>query len=292
MSPLFNSLLSVVFLICGIAATFIMLELRGAPKDRLINAALIKLHKISGWIFTSIFLLLVIVMIGKVSGYKEEVSARISFHIVLSLALIPLLAIKIIIVRRYPRLSQNLITLGPAVLVLSVALSGITAGYYFMHSSDLKYVSLAKFDDKILDENLGRQVVIQKCNKCHTLERVYRAFKSEDGWTLTINRMASLDAPNISSFDIKQSIHFLINRQKSLKGEDESKLNEAIGKTIMETKCTSCHALDRIIQARKVKDNWESTVNRMIDYSGDSEFLTKKEQKELIEYLIISKERG
>ena len=203
-----------------------------------------------------------------------------------------MLAIKIIIVRRYPRLSQNLITLGPAVLVLSVALSGITAGYYFMHSSDLKYVSLAKFDDKILDENLGRQVVIQKCNKCHTLERVYRAFKSEDGWTLTINRMASLDAPNISSFDIKQSIHFLINRQKLLKGEDENKLNEAIGKTIMETKCTSCHALDRIIQARKVKDNCESTVNRMIEYSGDSELLTKKEQKELIEYLSSSKERG
>lgn len=115
---------------------------------------------------------------------------------------------------------------------------------------------------------------------------MYRAIKSENGWTSTINRMASLDAPNISSFDIKQSIHFLLNRQKSLKGEDESKLNKAVGKTIMETKCTVCHELDRIIQARKVKNNWESTVNRMIDYSGDSEFLTKKEQKELIEYLI------
>ena len=286
MSPLFNSSLSVVFLISGIAATFIMLELRGAPKDRSINPTLIKLHKIFGWIFTIIFLLLVIVMIGKVSGYTEEVSPRISFHIVLSLALIPLLAIKIIIARRYPRLSQNLISFGPAVLVLSVALSGITGGYYFMHSSDLKYVALAEFDDKILDENLGRQVVNQKCRKCHTLERVYRAFKSKDGWTSTINRMASLDAPNISSFDIKQSIHFLINRQKSLKGEDENKLNEAIGKTIMETKCTSCHELDRIIQARKEKDNWKSTVNRMINYSGDSELLTKKEQKELIQYLI------
>ena len=286
MSPLFNSSLSALFLISGIAATFIMLELRGAPKDRPVNAVLIRLHKIFGWIFTCIFLLLVIVMIVKVSGYTEEVSPRISFHIVLSLALIPLLAIKIIIARRYPRLSQNLITFGPAVLVLSVALSGITAGYYFMHSSDLNYVSLAEFDDKILDKNLGRQVVNQKCGKCHTLERVYRAFKSEAGWTSTINRMASLDAPNISSFDIKQSIHFLINRQKAKKGEDKNKLDKAIGKTIMETKCTSCHELDRIIKARKAKDNWESTVKRMIDYSGDSKFLTKKEQTKLIEYLI------
>jgi cytochrome c5 len=218
----------------------------------------------------------------------SEISSRISFHIILALSLIPLLAVKIIIARRYPRLSPNLTTFGPAVLIFAVALSGVTAGYYFMHSSDLKYVSLAEFDVKILDENLGRQVVNQKCNKCHTLERVYRAFKSEEGWTSTINKMASLDAPNISSFDIKQAIHFLTNRQQSLKDKDESKVNKAIGKTIMETKCTICHELDRIIQARDVKteDNWETTVTRMIDNSGDPDYLTTQEQKKLIEYLI------
>jgi hypothetical protein len=72
MSPLFNSLLSVAFLIFGIAATFIMLELRGAPEDRSINSTLINLHRIFGWIFTGIYLFLVLVMIVKVSGYKEE----------------------------------------------------------------------------------------------------------------------------------------------------------------------------------------------------------------------------
>ncbi|MDA3917206.1 MAG: hypothetical protein PF690_09560 [Deltaproteobacteria bacterium] len=286
MSPLFNSSIAIIFLICGIAATFIMLELRGAPKDRSINATLIKLHKIFGWIFMGIFLLLLIVMIIKVSGYKEEISSRISFHIVLSLALIPLLGIKIIIARRYPRLSQYLIAFGPIALAFAVALTGLTAGYYFMHSSDIKYVSLTGSDSKILDENLGRQVVNQRCNKCHTLERVYRAVKSEEGWTSTINRMASLDAPNISSFDIKQSIHFLANRQKMLKGKDESQLNKAFGKTIMETKCTSCHSLERIVQAKKGKEKWESTVKRMIKYSGNPEYLTKKAKGELIEYLI------
>jgi cytochrome c5 len=286
MGPIFNSSLAVVFLICGIAATLIMLELRGAPKVRSINPTLIKLHKIFGWIFTGIFLLLVIVMIVKVSGYKEEISSRISFHIVLSLALIPLLGIKIIIARRYPRLSQYLIAFGPIALAFGVALSGLTAGYYFIHSSDIKYVSLAESDSQILDDNLGRQVVNQKCNKCHTLERVYRAFKSEDGWTSTINHMAKLDAPNISSFDIKQAIHFLTNRQTSLKGEDQSKLAKAIGKTIMETKCTSCHALDRIVRSTKDKEKWEKTVSRMIKYSGNSEYLTKQGKAELIEYLI------
>jgi cytochrome c5 len=285
MSPLFNSLLSVVFIVCGFAALFIMLELRGAPKERSINPLLIKLHKIFGWIFTSIFLLMIIIMILKVSGYTDKISPRISFHIVLSLALIPLLAVKIIIARRYPRLSPNLVNFGPAVLIFAVALSGLTAGYYFLHSSDLKYVSLAESDTQILDKTLGRQVVNQKCNKCHSLERVYRAVKSEEGWTSTINKMASLDAPNISSFDIKQAIHFLANRQAGQTVTDKIQLNNAVGRTIMETKCTACHALERIIQAEKDKEKWGKTVKRMIKHSGDPEYLTNKEKTELIEFL-------
>ncbi len=285
MTPFFNSSLAILFIVFGIAATFIMLELRGAPKDRPINTLSIKIHRLLGWIFTGIFIILIIVMILKTMGLQEEVSPRVALHIVLALALVPILVIKLVIVRRYPRLSKTLIAFGPGVLILAVALSGITAGYYFLHSSDIKYVSIAEFDNKILDDKLGQQVVNLKCNKCHTLERVYRAFKSQDGWTTTINRMASLDAPNISSFDVKQSIHFLVTRQESLKGEDESDLKEAIGKTIMETKCSACHALDRIVRTTKEKDKWEKTVSRMIDYSGDPVYLTQKTKEELIDYL-------
>lgn len=285
MNPFFNSMLAVVFLVSGVAATFIMLELRGAPRDRAINKTLVKLHRLFGWIFSAVFIFLIAVMINKVVGYQEEVSPRVALHIVLALGLIPLLVIKISIVRRYKRLSNYLVAFGPVALGFAVALSGITAGYYFMHSKNIKYISIGEFDDKILDIKLGRQVISMKCNKCHTLERVYRAVKSEDGWTSTVNRMAELAAPNISSFDIKQSIHFLVERQKSLKGDDENQLNLAIGKDIMGAKCSACHTLDRIVQADKDKDGWENTVSRMIEYSGDPEYLTAKGKVELIQYL-------
>ena len=280
MTPFFNSSLAILFIVFGIAATFIMLELRGAPKDRPINTLSIKIHRLLGWIFTGIFIILIIVMILKTMGLQEEVSPRVALHIVLALALVPILVIKLVIVRRYPRLSKTLIAFGPGVLILAVALSGITAGYYFLHSSDIKYVSIAEFDNKILDDKLGQRSNWSRCTGI-----VYRAFKSQDGWTTTINRMASLDAPNISSFDVKQSIHFLVTRQESLKGEDESDLKEAIGKTIMETKCSACHALDRIVRTTKEKDKWEKTVSRMIDYSGDPVYLTQKTKEELIDYL-------
>ena len=53
----------------------------------------------------------------------------------------------------------------------------------------------------------------------------------------------------------------------------------------METKCTSCHALDRIIRAEKNKEKWGKTVNRMIKDSRNPDYLTKKEKEELIEPL-------
>jgi hypothetical protein len=212
LGQLFNSLLSIVFVICATGATFIMLELRGDPKVRPINTFLIKLHKILGWIFIAIFSFLFIVMIQKLSGYNKEVSARISLHIVLAIFLVPLLAVKLIIARRYPHLSQSLITYGPAILMIAVTLSAITAGFYFISSPELKHAALT-------DLNI--------------------------------------------------------------------KANNIAGKSVMETKCTYCHTIDRIVQASKSEQEWERTVKVMIKRKNDPDFLTKQEQKKLIEYLVI-----
>ncbi|MFU8770141.1 MAG: hypothetical protein ACNA7H_10425 [Desulfotignum sp.] len=292
MNPFVNSILAVVFVVCGTAAVFIMLELHGAPKDRPANALLIRLHKILGWLFTAIFIFLVIVMVIKVSGYKEEVSARGALHIVLALALVPLLGIKILVARRYVRLSRYLAAFGPIALGIGVALSGLGAGYYFMHASDLKYVALTAADSPILDDTLGRQVVNQRCSKCHTLERVFRSVKSETDWAATINRMAALDAPNISSFDIKQAIHFLTWRQKPVKEGDTAGLNQQFGKTVLETKCVSCHTRERIVKADKDREQWEKTIRRMVKHSKDPAYISDKEKDGLLEYLIMSRKEN
>lgn len=285
MSALFNSYLTVVFLFFGIVATLIMLELRGAPKDRLINGKLILLHKISGWTFTSIFLVMLVVMVNKIAAYQEEVSPRTALHIAFALCLLTLLSLKIIAARFYPRFSKLLLGFAPFGLAMALTVSGLGAGYYFLHSDDLKYVSLTEFDTELLDESLGRQVVNQRCSKCHTLERIYRAFKSEEGWTTTINRMVERD-PSISDFDIKQAIYFLTNRQNKMVKDDQAKLQKAIGMSIMETKCSVCHNLDRIIQADKDQEQWQSTIDRMIKNSGDPGYLSEQEKEELLNYLL------
>jgi cytochrome c5 len=54
------------------------------------------------------------------------------------------------------------------------------------------------------------------------------------------------------------------------------------GETLLEERCTDCHALSRTTSAKKSAEEWEETVVRMIGHGAD---LNDEEQAVLIEYL-------
>ena len=54
------------------------------------------------------------------------------------------------------------------------------------------------------------------------------------------------------------------------------------GRTLLEERCTRCHDLSRVEQARKTTDEWRTTVERMV---GKGANLTPEEQEALIQYL-------
>ena len=122
------------------------------------------------------------------------------------------------------------------------------------------------------------------------MERVYRSFKSMEGWTKTVNRMAVIDTPNIRGFDVKQIIFFLIKQQEERKGLDRQEIEREIGKTLISQKCSGCHDLDRIIEAVKSEDEWRITLERMVENADDPQFLTDKEKKEIIANLVRKKQ--
>ena len=116
------------------------------------------------------------------------------------------------------------------VLILAVTLTGITTGYYFIHSPDLKHIPL---------------------NKSGTA-------------------------------------NILSQNQKSiLNNKEKNKTEKISAQILMETKCTSCHSTDRIVQATKSKKEWEITIGRMINHTGDLNYLTTHQQKKLINYFIL-----
>lgn len=107
-----------------------------------------------------------------------------------------------------------------ALLILGFVMLGICAGYYFLQLPKLTYVSLSSLDREKLSLQLGETSTLEKCTTCHSLDRVYRAYKSEESWEKTVNRMAELDLPNITTADVEQVLNYLIERQKEKEAQE------------------------------------------------------------------------
>jgi cytochrome c5 len=53
------------------------------------------------------------------------------------------------------------------------------------------------------------------------------------------------------------------------------------GKALVEERCTKCHDLQRVISAKKSRDGWQSTVERMI---GKGAELNDAEKAAVVDY--------
>jgi hypothetical protein len=220
MNPLGNSIVGVIFLVIGIAATRIMLYLKGKEKDKTLGRSLIRTHRVLGYLFVGIYLFMIISMIVRVSHYQEELSVRAILHVVFALAILPLFAVKISVARWFFSLTKHLFPLGVTIIILAFLLNAISAGHLFLYRDSVREVAISSLDKATMNRDIGRQLVVKKCAKCHTLERVFKSFKDEVGWTGTVNRMALIDTPNIREYDAKQIIFFLVNQQENRKGGD------------------------------------------------------------------------
>ena len=54
------------------------------------------------------------------------------------------------------------------------------------------------------------------------------------------------------------------------------------GKTLLETRCTACHSLDRVNTKSGSPDDWKSTVDRMVQKGAE---LSSEEAVILVQYL-------
>ncbi|MDU9050723.1 MAG: hypothetical protein Q3M30_17890 [Candidatus Electrothrix sp. Rat3] len=285
MHPHFSSMLATLLVVIGGVTVLIMLEMTGKVRDTPWKKGWIFLHRILGYLFLVLFAAMLVFMVVKAGGFQEELPARAMIHVILALLLVPLIMIKVVIARRHAQLGTKLIMLGLAIFGLSFGLTGITAGYYALHRSDYQYAVLSDVDDEILNVEIGQKITNRKCSKCHSLERIYQSYKSDIAWTHTIHKMAELDYPNITNFDVKQIVGYLVQQQQKRQGEEKDKLRMEIGRSLVSQKCSICHNLDRIFGAEKGQQEWSETVGRMTKTNGDSDFLSDQEAEDIIYFL-------
>ena len=274
------SLLGLSFVLVATAGVLAMLELWGNEKTRFNKTVLKWIHRTCGYIFITMYVVMMYFMLKRIATQSEPMTAAQSIHVSLAVMIFPLLTVKILILRRFGGLSEKLPYLGISIFTLAFTLNAMTAGFYFVRSSAARYVSLQFFDRSKLSSDVGRGLLEAKCQKCHSLERVFTAVKTEDEWTKTVNTMLLRD-PSIRDYEGAQII-FYLSTGRAVKPSPQAMM--LVGMNLTDTKCGRCHMLERLYRERRTKDEWTTIVGRMV--SIEPAWISQEEAKTIREYLL------
>jgi len=222
MSALTNTILGLAFLVLAVAATFLMYHLWGYPFDheKLKSSApprLMLLHRILGYGYVSIYLILMTQMVPRLWRYQVEFPARTVVHLVLGMLIGVLLVIKIAIVRFFKHLEGTLIPfLGTSVLVCTVLVLGLSVPfalrllYVERHAlggsafgeENLRRVSMLLSRTQLSGDvqlanlstpsglHMGQSVLMTSCVQCHDLRTVLAKPRTPDERTEVVRRMS------------------------------------------------------------------------------------------------------
>ena len=163
MKTMISSLTGCLFLFIGLAAVLIMLFLKGRSGHKIRGSLWIRTHRLCGYSFIIIYLLMAAGMVIRISGWREEFSPRVILHILSALVIFPLAGFKILIVRKLKLLSPTLLFLGLTLFSAAFVMNALTAGYYFLHRADVGFITPEELTSGPLDDKIGRELVIRKC---------------------------------------------------------------------------------------------------------------------------------
>lgn len=277
MNPLASTIISGFFLLFGAVSVYTMMRRMGG-KELSKPGVYTTVHKIAGWAFVILFIIMFIFMLERVENYWEESSPRITLHISLALALLLLLVIKVTIPRFFSRLGKNLFLLGTGVYLVAFSLVTITGGYYVIRTVErTPYLTHADLPEHILDINVGKELFINKCSTCHILDEIMKP-RSADAWETVVNEMVSLADPRIRVNEGIQILHYLTltHIPKSPKIPEDASL--------VEKHCLSCHEAKEIYVRRYSEVGWREIVEKMNEYDPDIVPLDKID--EIVEFLL------
>ncbi|MBI2472462.1 MAG: hypothetical protein HYV59_14675 [Planctomycetes bacterium] len=64
-------------------------------------------------------------------------------------------------------------------------------------------------DDTKMDVQLGMKIILEKCHKCHTLERIFTFKKTQAEWAQTVELMRSFDPNLLNNSEARQVNYYL-----------------------------------------------------------------------------------
>ena len=123
--------LGLLFLLTAFAAVFLMFHLWGYPFDKATRTSaappsLMRLHRVLGWSYAIIYVVMMWEMVPRLWEYQVELPARTVVHICLGLTIGVVLLIKISILRWFRHLEEWMPYLGVSLLLCTVLLCGLS----------------------------------------------------------------------------------------------------------------------------------------------------------------------
>lgn len=127
---LLKSLLSLLLLVAAGLGMWTMFSVFGKPPaaDRI--ASYKRRHRIAGYGYAVLFLTVCYLCIDFAVAARTEPAPRTALHILAALVIAALVILKVLIIRRFRQFYEQAKVIGTAIGVLTVALVGISAGYY------------------------------------------------------------------------------------------------------------------------------------------------------------------
>ncbi|WP_428262609.1 hypothetical protein [Haliangium sp.] len=262
----------ILFLILGLAATFLMYWLWGFPFDKKTRTSaapkpLMYTHRALGYLFLLVYIVIMIHMVPRMWEYQVEFPARTVAHIVLGITIGFLLVLKIAIMRFFRHFEEWMPYLGTTIMLCTVLLLGLSVPFVAreralavaapggsVYSAEsvsrvARLLPMAGLPEGVdvaalaTSDGLreGRRVLLDNCVKCHDLKTVLAKPKTPAGWFRTVERMAEKPAlfEPISQASQWKVTSYLVaitpDIQKSIKHlrEDEEK-KEALQEAVIE----------------------------------------------------------
>lgn len=220
-----TAILGIAFLAIGLAAMFLMFHLWGYPYDKATRTSeaprwAMVLHRVLGYLFVILYVLLMWKMVPRLYDYQVEFPARTTAHIILGFTIGFLLLVKIAIIRFFRHFEEWMPYLGTAIMLGTVILLGLSLPYVLQERAlaqaapggdalsapsrmrvaallpSAELPSSAELVSLSTEKGLasGRAVLLDNCVKCHDLKTILAKPRTPSGWWNTVERMSEKPA--------------------------------------------------------------------------------------------------
>ncbi len=225
MTPVVSATLGLLFLGLAFASTFLMFHCWGYPFDKATGKSaaprsLMLLHRSIGYTYAIIYVVMMTQMVPRMWEYQVELPPRTVAHLLLGFTIGVILVLKIAIMRFFRHLEEWMPYLGTAMLLCTVLLLGLSVPFAYRERALANAAAggnvysatnrarvaeqLANADLPVMAGKLdlssmkslekGRDVLLNKCVKCHDLKTILARPRSASDWFTTVERMGEKPA--------------------------------------------------------------------------------------------------